>query len=108
MSAPVRVNRDRRSGEFQMVNNCANPKCDKPLHYLREGRVFVFEVQDDRSGKITGSKQSHRIEHYWLCGACSRLFVIEYERGKGVRLMPRLSVGKYVVQEKTTPAALAS
>jgi hypothetical protein len=95
-----------------MVNNCANPKCAKPLHYLREGRVFVFDVQEDRSGKITGGKQGHHLEHYWLCGACSQLFMVEYESEKGVRLVPRLSVGKYVVQEKMkerpAPTALAS
>ena len=29
-----------------MVNQCANPKCGKPLHYLREGRIFVFDLPD--------------------------------------------------------------
>jgi hypothetical protein len=27
-----------------MMNHCANPQCAKPLHYLREGRIFVFDV----------------------------------------------------------------
>ena len=107
MSAPARENRCRRSGEFFMVNNCANPKCAKPLHYLREGRVFVFDVQGDRSGKTNGGKTIHHLEHYWLCGECSRLFMVEYESEKGVRLVPRLSVGKYV-QERMKVTALAS
>jgi hypothetical protein len=38
--------------------------------------------------------------------------MVEYESEKGVRLVPRLSVGKYVVQEKMkerpAPTALAS
>ena len=29
-----------------MVNQCANPSCAKPLHYLREGRIFVFDLPD--------------------------------------------------------------
>ena len=27
-----------------MVNNCANSGCGKPLHYLREGRIFIFDA----------------------------------------------------------------
>ena len=27
-----------------MVNHCSNPQCAKPLHYLRDGRIFVFDV----------------------------------------------------------------
>ncbi len=81
-----------------MVNNCANPECAKPLHYLREGRVFVFDVQD-QSVKSNGEK-GHRLEHYWLCGACSQQFMVQREGEKGVRLVPRLSVRKYIVREK--------
>ncbi len=91
-----------------MVNNCANPKCAKPLHYLREGRVFVFDMQEDRSGKTNGGKTGHHLEHYWLCGECSQLLMVEYESEKGVRLVPRLSVGKYVQEKMKVPAALAS
>jgi hypothetical protein len=81
-----------------MLTNCANPKCAKPLHYLREGRIFVFNVQDS-SVKTSGEKQSHHLEHYWLCGACSQMFVVEH-LSDDIRLIPRLSIRKYVVQEK--------
>lgn len=81
-----------------MVSNCANPKCAKPLHYLREGRIFVFNVQDS-SVKASGEKQSHHLEHYWLCGACSPMLLVEHRSGD-IRLVPRLSVRKYVVREK--------
>jgi len=57
-----------------MVSNCANPKCAKPLHYLRDGRIFVFEVQDKNA---TGAKRTRHIEHFWLCGACSQTMVME-------------------------------
>jgi hypothetical protein len=53
-----------------MVNNCANPKCGKPLHYLREGRIFVFDLPEEVSA--VGGKKKRRIEHFWLCGECSR------------------------------------
>ena len=54
-----------------MVNNCANPKCAKPLHYLREGRVFVFDAE------IDSDKPIHRMEHFWLCGTCSQTMRLE-------------------------------
>jgi hypothetical protein len=82
-----------------MVSNCANPQCAKPLLYLREGRVFVFDLPD-RSVKSTGEKPGHRLEHYWLCGDCSQRFIVQRDSDKGIRLVPRLSVRKYVVREK--------
>lgn len=81
-----------------MVRNCANPKCAKPLHYLREGRIFVFNVQDS-SVKSSGEKQSNQLGNYWLCGACSQKFVVKDLSGD-IRLVPRPSVRKSVVQKK--------
>jgi hypothetical protein len=69
-----------------MVSHCANPRCSKPLHYLREGRIFVFDVatgQVDKSGK-----RSRRMEHYWLCGDCSRTLAME-QSVDGVRVVAR-------------------
>lgn len=66
-----------------MVSYCANPHCHKPLHYLREGRIFVFEVPDSPS-----SKRPHRLEHYWLCGECSQIFTLRQQETQ-IRLLPR-------------------
>jgi hypothetical protein len=69
-----------------MVSHCANPKCAKPLHYLREGRIFVFDVtarEADSKGK-----HSRRMEHYWLCGICSETLAME-ESPEGVRVVAR-------------------
>jgi hypothetical protein len=27
-----------------MVNQCANPECKRELHYLREGRIYLFAL----------------------------------------------------------------
>jgi hypothetical protein len=83
-----------------MVNNCANPECAKPLHYLREGRIFVFDI----TGKTDGAPR--RLEHYWLCGPCSERFMIEREAGSGIRLVPR-RVGPALVRNPEV-MALAS
>jgi hypothetical protein len=82
-----------------MVNNCANPECAKPLHYLREGRIFVFNM----TGQSPDA--SRQLEHYWLCGQCSERFIIERETGTGVRLVPRR---RSPSQHRPTAVALAS
>ena len=68
-----------------MVSNCANPKCAKPLHYLREGRIFVFDVAINGPGN---GKRSRRMEHYWLCGVCSQSMKME-QTADGVRVVAR-------------------
>ncbi len=83
-----------------MVNNCANPKCNKPLHYLRDGRVFVFEVASARIG--ADGKRLRHIEHYWLCGDCSPSMIVECAADSGV------SVRAKKTQPPTLSTALAS
>lgn len=68
------------------MNTCANPKCARPQHYLREGRIFIFEVPGE--GAEDDARRLQRIEHRWLCGTCSqhltmKLFV------DGIRTVPR-------------------
>jgi hypothetical protein len=52
-----------------MLSKCANPGCSELFRYLGEGRLFQVErsVAAER-----GSKPVRKIEHYWLCGRCSR------------------------------------
>ena len=72
-----------------MVNHCANPKCSKPLHYLREGRIFVFDVPDTRPNQTSGSARGRRMEHYWLCGDCSQTLLLERTSERDIRLIPK-------------------
>jgi hypothetical protein len=87
-----------------MVSHCANPKCAKPLHYLREGRIFVFDV----AGVIADAegKRSRRLEHFWLCGACSQILVME-QSPEGVRAVPRVRP-RLCGEVALTESALAS
>lgn len=41
-----------RSRGSPAVDRCANPNCSKRLHYLREGRIFTFEIPDPRGPVI--------------------------------------------------------
>ncbi len=72
-----------------MVSNCANPKCGKPLHYLRDGRVFVFEVAGARLGP--DGKRTRHLEHYWLCGDCSPSMIVECDSESGVLVRAKTS-----------------
>ena len=51
-----------------MVSQCANPDCERELHYLRDGRVYRF-VLSTKSG-------AKRLECFWLCGECSRTMIL--------------------------------
>jgi hypothetical protein len=70
-----------------MLKSCANPQCAKPLHYLREGRIFVFDAVRT-PGDGDGNK-AHRMEHFWLCGACSATMMLEHT-SNGVRVVDKV------------------
>ena len=68
-----------------MLTKCVNPACPKPLRYLRDGRIFHVE----RAGPLPdGGKQSHNVEHFWLCGPCSTHLTLTYRKDEGVLLIP--------------------
>jgi hypothetical protein len=71
-----------------MVDQCANPHCCKPLHYLNEGRIYVFETRD-RSTRSSAEEEACRREHFWLCGSCSQSMSLEKTPECAVRLVPR-------------------
>lgn len=83
-----------------MVNSCANPECAKPLHYLREGRVFVFDAGSDSDSHI------HRLMHYWLCGVCSQTMRLE-KTCQGVQVVPKsnIRVQKLIPRERQSLGA---
>jgi hypothetical protein len=69
-----------------MVSYCANSDCGKPLHYFRDGKVFVFEVQP----RGAGEKMSGHLEHFWLCGECSRSKTPVHEAAGIVKAVAKL------------------
>jgi hypothetical protein len=86
-----------------MVSHCANPKCAKPLHYLREGRIFVFDVA---AGDADGNgKRTRKMEHYWLCGTCAQTMAMQ-QSPDGVRVVTR--VRKFVQEMPMARSAMAS
>lgn len=78
-----------------MVSNCANPNCGVPLRYLRDGRLFQFEVRALNStpaGESTAAKAKKRplrqVWHYWLCGACSSTMTLQFDQMRGLKITP--------------------
>lgn len=73
-----------------MVSQCANPKCSKPLVYLREGRIFIFDMPaTPTAGTASSGRGSHRLEHFWLCGDCCRILVLHQTAEGALELVPR-------------------
>ena len=77
-----------------MVSNCANPKCAVPLRYLRDGRLFQFEVRalgsikNDSPDAAAKRRPLRQVWHYWLCGACSSTMTLQFDQLRGLRIMP--------------------
>jgi hypothetical protein len=72
-----------------MVDSCANPACAKPLKYLRDGRIYIFDVGSVHGDP--GAKRMRHLEHFWLCGSCSASLVLLQEPA-GVRVAPRPAI----------------
>lgn len=72
-----------------MVSHCANPACGVPLRYLRDGRLYQFEVRCKGADTLKCAdldlrKNSRYVSHYWLCGLCSTLLTLQFDSGTGV------------------------
>jgi hypothetical protein len=65
-----------------MVSNCANPECGKPLHYLRDGKIFQLHFRSADNKNVT-----KRVEHFWLCGDCSVVYDVR-QAAAGVEVVP--------------------
>jgi hypothetical protein len=75
-----------------MVNNCSNSGCAKPLHYLREGRIFIFDASVGT--REPGGNRLRRLEHYWLCGGCSETMMMVQDGQGAIRVMARPAIVK--------------
>ncbi len=87
-----------------MVTHCSNPDCGKPLHYLREGRIFLFEVA---APSVEGQPtEITRMEHFWLCGPCSQSMYVEKDGKRSVRVVPKTRARRPApVMPEETPMA---
>lgn len=84
-----------------MFAKCSNSDCGAPFDY-REGQLV-------RSCKSPSAGQSpvnqHRVEHFWLCGSCSKLYVLEYKLGEGMKIKLRVKELREVIAVSFIKAA---
>jgi hypothetical protein len=79
-----------------MLSKCANPACDTPFQYLREGKLFQFDLDApalrasaaQAEPWVENKKPAQRIERFWLCGRCAVTMTIAYERRRGPVVVP--------------------
>jgi hypothetical protein len=88
-----------------MVNQCANTSCGKPLHYLREGRIFVFDVPVSDAPETRAGKS---LQHFWLCGRCSESLAMEQTHSKEIRVVVKKTKAGSNPAAGTQPDSVAS
>jgi len=71
-----------------MLYKCANESCNTPFRRLREGKLFQVETEyfagrspSTHSGRK--ARPTRRVEHYWLCDACSPFVTLTFDQGRG-------------------------
>ncbi len=89
-----------------MLAKCANPSCNAPFLYLREGRLYRMEMGPEmlpggpqpshQSGPTGERKPVRRLEFFWLCGRCSRQMSLAFRPGQGVVVVPTSVQGAVV------------
>jgi hypothetical protein len=74
-----------------MFAKCANPDCDAPFDY-RSGRFFRFR-RPSLEGQVAAN--THCVQHFWLCKACSETSTLEASgTGVVVRQRQRMPAGQ--------------
>jgi hypothetical protein len=76
-----------------MLYKCANESCNAPFRHLREGKLFQVETEffsghDAPSHAARKGRSARRVEHYWLCDACSPFVTLSFDRTRGVITVP--------------------
>jgi hypothetical protein len=64
-----------------MLSKCANPACRAAFQYLRQGRLYQFELEPlsaEASGhpEKSDKKPARNVEHFWLCSQCSETMTL--------------------------------
>jgi hypothetical protein len=76
-----------------VVSNCANPACAVPLRYLRDGRLFQFEIRPHASEEQPSPARRipRQVSHFWLCGECSSKLTLVFDQLRAVVLKPTVA-----------------
>lgn len=68
-----------------MLAKCANTGCSTVLQH-GEGKFFRFQCGNTADGS---PRNSHGVEHFWLCRNCAEIYTLEYDKNRGVLIRRR-------------------
>jgi hypothetical protein len=73
---------------------CANPQCSKELLYLREGTLNLLEMESrsvDQFQSDVGAFAMRSVpsKFFWLCGECTKTFILKRWTSAGLVLVLR-------------------
>jgi len=76
-----------------MLPKCANQACSTPFRCLRKGKLFQVETEyfagnGPAAESSRKTRSGRRIEHYWLCAACSPFVTLTFDQQHGVITVP--------------------
>jgi len=71
-----------------MISRCANPVCQIAFDY-HQGQFFRFHKAHAPDQQ---PPNTHSVQHFWLCGKCSRIYTLVYVEERGVLLQARSAV----------------
>jgi hypothetical protein len=75
-----------------MLSHCANSQCSKPFLRLKDGKLFLVEIERlNKRGETAGPRprlQSQNVERFWLCNECAAKWTLAFDRERGVMLVP--------------------
>jgi hypothetical protein len=77
----------------RMLHKCANQACSTPFRRLREGKLFQVETRyfsgHGPAAEVSRkTRKGRRVEHYWLCDACSPFITLTFDEHRGVITVP--------------------
>jgi len=67
-----------------MLDKCANPACSATFRRLRDGRIFVIEVEIEAQDIASG----RQLRYFWLCNSCRSTMTVIVDRDKRVQVLP--------------------
>ena len=74
-----------------MLQKCANPSCNTPFRYLRNGKLFHVEIDgqgDIRISPVVARHEPLKMEYFWLCDDCAVSVTIKFDPTQGLVVMP--------------------
>jgi len=75
----------------EMLTHCANSSCRAAFDYRLGGMFFRFTkrvAKLQHSQEASSPIRTHDVEHFWLCGQCSKTHTLICTDGAGVQLLP--------------------